>query len=160
MINNIKELYGEGIYLAEIDGRPAMIPKNPKLGDYHRVREAVAAGAEVKVLPKVIITPDKDRLSADGKDEVMLAVEVRGAEGMNSIDLEVGGLVETVALDGGAGVLGPVAAEAEGDIWVVVAGDNEVECHGQAVCLKASAALKSDKAERVNGRLVFGKAPE
>ncbi len=153
MIEQIKELYGAGMYVAVVDGRPALIPKSARLGAYHLVRRAMEDGQAVSVVPQVRLDAPRAVIDAGGSDEVTVVVEVRGAEGLESIDLSVGGLIETVALIDGKGVLGPLAAEGPGEIMIEVA--DQGDYHGAPFRLVATDPDKKDKVKRLNGRLVL-----
>ena len=120
-ITNIREIYGRGFYLANLNGQPACIPKKSRSGLYRRLQRAVQDGEPILVLPQVILTPDTGVIQADGLDEALVEVEVKGAGELNSIDLFVEGLTETVALAENKGLLGPIASLSPGVINISVA---------------------------------------
>ena len=155
-ITNIRELYGRGQYLAEVDGKPAAITKNPKLGAYRRLLAAMQKGEPVTVLPLVILSADKKTISADGLQEALVQVEVKGAKDLVNIELKVEGLTETVALDGGKGVLGPIAASSPGPINISPADG----AHGSSLQITATDPVPKEErsAKRDNGRLVVSDA--
>jgi len=155
-ITNVREPYGAGYYLATVDGKSACIPKNPKLGLYRKLLAAMQQGEPVTMLPQVILSADKKAIRADGVEEALVQVTVKGAKDLTSIELVVEGLTETVALVDGKGVLGPIAATSPGAINIRPAEG----AHGNSLQIAATDPAPKDErqAKRDNGRLVVSNA--
>lgn len=118
-ITSVVERFGEGIRRAEIDGQTMTVPIGPANRHHRAIEQWRARGGVVTLIPSAVLSADKFTIAADGIDQAVVSVAVAGADPLPaSIDIEVGGLVESVALAGGAGQLPPITAETAGDIQV------------------------------------------
>ena len=75
------------------------------------------SGDEVVYPPVVELSSNNESITADGTDEATVTVTVSGADPLPaSIEVDINGLVETVALTNGVGALDPISAESPCDI--------------------------------------------